>query len=180
MMTSKLPFGPLALLAALALSAGACDSQNDTVGGANGEFDALTLVSSGGMPWPARDGNECNSQYLNTVTVESATATITWDTCGYDAAASHTVISRGSRVLTAAELQSVRQALAAIDVGNDGYCGADKPTVTFDVSVGGKTGRYVDAFYGCEPPIDGRTFVKDTSNLEHVLWGLVSKPAITV
>ncbi len=179
MMTSKSLLTPLALLTTLVLSTAACDSQSDAVSGPSGDFDVLTLGSSGGMPWPMRDGNACNASYPNTVTVDAATATITWDTCAYDAATTHTAVSRGSRVLTADELQSVRQAVASLQVGNRGICGADKATVTLDISIGDKLGRYVDDFYGCQPPVDGRTFVKDTSNVEYVLWNLVTKPAIT-
>jgi hypothetical protein len=178
-MTSKHLLTPLALLTILSLSAAACDSQSDAVSGPNGEFDVLTLVSSGGMPWPPHDGDECNASYANTTTVQAATATIVWDTCRYDATAGHNVIARGSRTLGADELQSVRQAVAVVHVGNNGMCGADKATVTLDILVGDKLGRYVDDFYGCDPPIDGRTFVQDTTNLEYLMWNLVPKPAIT-
>jgi hypothetical protein len=178
MMTSK-PIRPVLFLAAVALSVAACDGSNDGALGRNGAFDSLTLASSGGMPWPSQAGDECNASYANTVTVVAASATIGWDTCGADTSLRHTVLTRGSRTLTADELASVRTALAAVQVGNRGACGADKAVVTLDVSVDGVTGRYVEDFYGCQPPVDGRTFVMNTSALEYALWNLVQKPAIT-
>jgi hypothetical protein len=163
------------LLTLAALSVAACDSSDETALGRGGAFDALTLGVSGGMPMPPHDGDECDVSYPETITVDAASATITWDLCRYDSSLPHTFVSRGSRVLDAAELETVRQALALVQVGNRGMCGADKATITLDVSAGGVQGRYVEDFYGCNPPIDGRTFVVNVDDLEYALWDLATK-----
>jgi len=169
----------MALLAVALVSLDACDQavSNDLVG-QDGTFQSLSLAATGGMPWPSRDGNECNASYQNVVSVDAASSSITWDTCQYDSAQSHTIVARGSRTTTLAELETIRQALRAVQVGNHGYCGADKASVTLDIWVGGFLGRYVDDFYGCHPPVDGRTFVMNIDQLEYTLWALVPSPAV--
>lgn len=164
----------LAAVAAFALTA--CDGDD----GAVRDFDSLTLVAWGGMPFAPRAGNACDSSYRSTTTVDATTSTITWDTCGNDVALAHTVIRQGSRSLDPTELAAVRNAWASIPVGNRGMCGADKATITIDVVKGDTVGRYVEDFYGCQPPTDGRTFVGDTTQLLTLLWTLTEKPALAL
>jgi hypothetical protein len=171
--------GSLVFLAVALVSLGGCDqAASDDLVGQDGKFETLSLSATGGMPWPSRDGNECDASYQNVVSVDAASSSITWDTCQYDSAQGHTIIARGTRTTTPAELETIRQALRAVQVGNRGYCGADKASVTLDVWAGGFLGRYVDDFYGCHPPVDGRTFVMNIGQLEYALWALVPSPAV--
>jgi hypothetical protein len=138
--------------------------------GGDGNFDSLTLSSSGGMPGPWNDGDQCNSGYNNVETVTSAPATITWDLCAWAwGGVPYNVISTGSRELTPTELATVRDALLQVKVSSRTLCGYDKWVVTLDVQAGGSVGRYVDDFYACRPAPDGRTFVIGTDGLEVAL-----------
>lgn len=161
------------LLIGMALVASCGDSGNHMVGG-DGNFDSLTLSSSGGMPGPRHDGDECNTGYNNIETVTSAPAMLAWDRCAWASGdVLRNVISTGSRELTPTELATVRDALSQVRVGSRGMCGADKWVVTLDVQAGGSVGRYVDDFYGCRPAPDGRTFVIGIDPLEGAVGKLV-------
>jgi hypothetical protein len=162
--------GARALIVAAAMCFAGCGSDQPV--GLDGHFDSLKLASSGGIPWPRNTGDECNSSHANSVSVAAATSSIAWDACEYDSTVGHMTLAQGGRTLESAELESVRQALRELRVGNDGSCGADKAMVTLDVESGAASGRYVDDFYGCEPPIEGRTFVKNIDSLGYVLWNL--------
>jgi hypothetical protein len=83
------------------------------------------------------------------------------------------VILQGSRDLTPNELATVKDALLQVHVGGSSLCGADKAVVTLDIQAHGSVGRYVDDFYGCLPPPDGRTFVAGIDTLEIAVAKLV-------
>ncbi len=156
---------------------GANNSQNLQLVGGDGNFDAVILSSSGGMPWASRAGDECGSAYNNVMTVDGSSGSFTWDVCMFDSTAGHTTIGQGSRPLSEAELATVKDALAQVKIGNDGLCGADKATVTLDLQAGSALGRYVDSFYGCKPPPDGRTFVLNIDWVESALGKLLPQPS---
>jgi hypothetical protein len=163
----------LALPLSLALCA-SCDSGDGAMVGGDGNFDTLTLSSSGGMPGPRNDGDECNTTYTNRETVTSSPATIVWDLCAWPTPdVQHTVIAQGSRELTAAELATVNEALLHVHVGKSDLCGYDKPVVILDVQAHGGVGHYVDDFYGCKPAPDGRTFVTGMDWIESAVGKLV-------
>jgi hypothetical protein len=164
----------LVLLATAAFAFTGCDGRDD---GLAHDFDSLTLVASGGLPL-RHDGDECNSWYPNTTTVDATSATLGWDICRYDQAIGHQAVQSGSRQLDAGELGAVRRAWAAVRLGNLGECGADKPTVTIDVVAGGSGDRYVEDFYGCQPRTDGRIFVNNIAELEWILAKLVNPPGV--
>jgi hypothetical protein len=166
------PWG-LSLAAVLALAASCGDSGTQLVGG-DGNFDTLSLSSSGGMPAPKRDGDECDSQYTNVTTVTSSPSLIAWDLCTWPAGADqHRVIAQAGRELTSAELATVKEAILKVHVGKSGDCGFDKPVVTLDVQAQGAVGHYVDDFYGCQPPPAGRTFVTGIDWVESAVGKLV-------
>jgi hypothetical protein len=165
--------GTLCLAAGLLFFSACGEADSSQIVPSDGSFDVVTLVSSGGMPGPRHDGDECDSMYNETITVARATATVTWDTCWYGSAAGHSIIDQGTRSLTTDELASVSDALLEMTIGNDGLCGFDKPTVTLDVVRNGTVGRYVDDFYGCQPPPDGRIFVEKMDWVESAMWKLI-------
>lgn len=150
----------------------ACTGDNQMIG-ADGHFDTLTLSSSGGMPPPMYDGDECGAGYVNVMSVTASPAQFAWDLCRFsNDGAQHTVIARGTRSLDPSELATVRDALVQVHIGNSGDCGFDKPLVTLDVQAGGAVGHYVDDFYGCNPPPDGRTFVTGIDWIQNALGKL--------
>ena len=149
------------------------EKQSHQVVGSDGAFETVLLTSSGGMPPPQNAGDQCGSQYVNTVQVDATATMVTWDACHYDSSSGHTVINQGTRTLTPDELATVRAALLQVRIGNSGMCGADKATVTIDVQVNGSVGRYVDDFYGCNPAPDGRTFVENIDVMESAMGKLV-------
>jgi len=160
------------LLASMVFAA-SCDGDNGMVGG-DGHFDTLILSSSGGMPPPKRDGDECGSGYTNLRTVTSSPAQITWDLCTWPTdGTQHMVLSQGSRSLSPAELATVQDSLLHVQVGKSGDCGFDKPVVTLDIEAKGTVGHYVDDFYGCNPPPAGRTFVTGIDWVESAVGKLV-------
>jgi len=162
----------LSLFAGLAL--GGCDGGDSQLVGGDGNFDTLTLSSSGGMPGPRREGDECDSMYPNLRTVTSSPATIAWDLCAWPTAnVQHMAVAQGSRALTSAELATVKDALLQVHVGKSGLCGADKAVVTLDIQAHGGVGHYVDDFYGCQPAPAGRTFVTGIDWLESAVGKLV-------
>jgi putative hemolysin len=151
---------------------GGAASDSGTDSGA--AFDKLTLSSSGGMPGPRRDGDECDNMYTNVRTVTASPAEISWDLCEWPTGdVQHMVISKGSRSLAPAELATVKESLQQVHIGNSGYCGADKPIVTLDVEAKDSVGHYVDDFYGCNPPPQGRTFVTGIDWVESAVGKLV-------
>jgi hypothetical protein len=160
-----------ALLVSLLSACGQDD--NHQLIASDGSFDSAVLSSTGGMPRPKYTGDECDTSYVNVITVDHAAATVTWDTCAYDVNVGHAVIGQGTRSLTADELASVADALLQVVIGNSGACGMDKAIVTLDVQAHGKTGRYVDDFYGCKPAPDGRTFVTKIDWVESAMGKLV-------
>jgi hypothetical protein len=164
----------LCLLSAAAVFASCNDGDGQMVGG-DGNFDTLTLSWSGGMPQIMRDGDECSGRdYANVETVTSSPATVAWDHCSWPGEGpQHMVILRGSRALTPGELASVKDALSQVHVGGNNVCGADGPVVTLDIQAHGSLGRYVDDFYGCLPPPDGRTFVAGINALESAVAKLL-------
>jgi hypothetical protein len=161
------------LAAGLSLCAACGQDGSHQIVPSDGSFDLAILASSGGLPRPKYTGDECDSSYLNAITVDHTAATVTWDTCAYDVNVGHSVIGQGTRSLTTDELTSVKDALLEVTVGNDGLCGMDKAIVTLDVQVHGETGRYVDDFYGCKPAPDGRTFVMKIDWVESAMGKLV-------
>lgn len=163
----------LSLTVWLALWA-SCDSGDGQMVGGDGKFDTLTLSSSGGMPGPRRDGDECDNLYVNSMTVTSSPATFAWDRCAWPTTdVQHMSISRGSRELTPPDLATVNDALLHVHVGKSGLCGADKAVVTLDIQAHGAVGHYVDDFYGCDPAPEGRTFVIGIDWLESAVGKLL-------
>jgi len=165
--------GALCLAAGLLFGSACGEVDGNQIVPSDGSFDIATLMSSGGMPGPRNDNDECDSLYKETIAVTRATATVTWDTCALDVGVGHMVLDRGSRSLTVDELAGVSDALLEVVIGNDGLCGFDKPTVTLDVVRNGTVGRYVDDFYGCQPPPDGRIFVEKMDWVESAMWKLI-------
>jgi hypothetical protein len=157
----------------MTLLASCGDGDGGMVGG-DGSFDKLTLASSGGMPGPRHDGDECDNMYTNVRTVTASPAGISWDLCKWPTAdVPHMTISKSSRSLTPAELAIVKEAIQHVRLGNSGLCGADKSAVTLDIEANGSVGHYADDFYGCNPPPSGRTFVTGIDWVESAVGKLV-------
>jgi hypothetical protein len=170
---STMKFSSLCLVTSLLLCQACGDDQDDGVVGADGSFETLTLVSSGGMPWMWHDEDQCDEQYPSTVTVDANPAQVQWGACQYDSQALHTVVGQGTRPLSTDELETVREELRRLQISKSNICGFDKAVVTLDVQAHGTLGRYVDDFYACNQPPDGRTFVSNIDYVEWAVWKLV-------
>jgi hypothetical protein len=142
-------------------------------------FSTLTLVSSGGMPHhPPSSAAECGDGYQDTFVFDAVAGEVAWDYCELYASYTNSVVERGSRQLTAPESIAMTNMLAKLTVGDAHACGADKPVVTLDIETAGYTARYVDDFYACQPPPDGRTFIRNIDWLYAWLATLARYPGV--
>jgi hypothetical protein len=133
------------------------------------DFERLELRATGGFGPPPCDLG--GSSYVLT----RKSNELNWGFCDYQVSPAASVT--GSRLLSAAELESVRNALSAVTRTSTAHCGADAGVVTLDVTTPEGVELYADDFYsGCPWEVHrGRTFVSGLSELTEVLQNLRSK-----
>ncbi len=119
----------------------------------SGRSQRLTLNESGGYgPAPCELGGD---QY----TFETATRQLGFAYCDYSMSTAAPVT--GARALSAAEVDSITQALDQVRPSSAKNCGADAGVVTLDATTASGVELYVDDFYsGCPSEAQaGRRFV---------------------
>jgi len=104
--------------------------------------------AGGGFIGPAPQGSECQSGQA-TYTLAVSTRSFTWQACQTAAMAPYTW-SSGQRVLEQAELDAVVRTLKAVSISMRDTCGADKSTLTLQVTTPTGTHDYLDDFYACD------------------------------
>ncbi|HEY3256033.1 MAG TPA: hypothetical protein VGJ91_18870 [Polyangiaceae bacterium] len=144
-----------------------CGGSEDATGIPAQSYQQLELESSGGGLPPCSNGKDSYE-------VTRVPAHLTWVGCDYAKSPPESVM--GDRALSAAELDSVTQALQKVSVSSAKNCGADAGVVTLDLTTNSNVLRYADDFYsGC--PWDaqaGRTFVTGLNELAAVLSQLAT------
>jgi hypothetical protein len=133
------------------------------------DFDSLTYTSGGGwMPFVSI-ADECSPS--STISVDS-TGNYAFDGCVYnDQGLSQRVTAE--RQLSDAEMTQVTDALAEVEIGSSGNCGADKGVDTLTVQASdGTTENYLDDFYSCEPAPEGETYVTNIDVIGSALSSL--------
>jgi hypothetical protein len=125
-----------------ALACGAGGGENEPA------FESVTLVRlpAGYGGAPAGPGSTCSGlSYRDTLAVDGASQRLSFDRCGFEAPDVYTV-RQGQRTLTAAELDTIEQTLARLDVGTPEWvCGADAGFITLDVRKEASTELYISA-----------------------------------
>lgn len=137
--------------------------------------DATTITAftpGGGFTPPAPPGSQC-AWGKQDYSLALKTRKLTWETCESPDWKQPLKLVKGSRTLTAAEVDTVVAAAKELTVATENLCGADKPLMTVSIaapSTGEKT--YTDSFYSCMGA--GRTYVDGVdgvfsamSNLAH-------------
>jgi hypothetical protein len=103
--------------------------------------------AGGGFIGPAPQGSECQSGEA-TYTLSVSTRSFTWQVCQTAVMAPYTWNS-GERVLDQAEFDTLVTVLKAVSISTRDTCGADKSTLTLQVTTPTATHDYLDDFYAC-------------------------------
>lgn len=121
--------------------------------------DATKLVADspgGGFTPPPPPGSTC-AIGKQRFTLDVATKELAWELCDWQGPTQPLHLVTGTKVLSAAEYQSIDDAMRGVTVATEEICGADKPLLTLRVSSPGGEKTYTDSFYSCWG--EGRTYV---------------------
>jgi hypothetical protein len=131
--------------------------------------------SGGGLPTPRPQGAACDPQ-IWTYTVSITSSELLWDRCdvsGSGTAAEDYTHNMGSRILSAAELDTAKSAARMVHVSNRTSCGADKPTLHMVVNAPSGAIIYGDDFYACRKQDNAYVEGASLDSLQAVLQSLV-------
>jgi hypothetical protein len=123
--------------------------------------DATKLVAEtkgGGFRPPAPAGSTC-AWGAQKYTLDVATRRLDWATCEQARDGAPLATVTGSKVLGATAFGRITRAARAMTPTLEQICGADKPFMTVEVTAGGDTKTYHDAFYACMG--GGKTYVEN-------------------
>lgn len=142
---------------------------NATPSGPGESYEQLTLEISGGYG-PVPCSNSKDSYQLT-----RSSGHLSWLGCDYRKNPAEPVM--GERSLSAAEVETVNQALDKVSASSAKNCGADASVLTLDVTHDSSVERYADDFYSACPweVHAGRTFVTGLGDLASVLSDLAKR-----
>lgn len=113
--------------------------------------NATKLVANnagGGFTPPPAPGSVCGLGAAN-YSLDVASRKLTWKECSFADWNTPMKWETGSRVLTVAELASLKLVLKNVKISDNDICGADKPFMTMTVSTPSGDKKYTDDFYSC-------------------------------
>lgn len=109
----------------------------------------LADAGNGFRPQPP-NGSQCHGEQRYSFDLEDGA--FDWVSCSFSTTEPWRRTT-GTRRLSAAESAQLTATLAEVALARAGEgCGADKPTLTIDVSTSQDTQHYTDSFYSCSDP----------------------------
>jgi hypothetical protein len=108
----------------------------------------LVASVSGGFMAPPPAGSTCQLSQQK-YTLDVASKTLAWEVCERTAAGPY-AMTKGSKVIGAADYAAVDAAMDALTISKGDICGADKPYEKLEVTTPAGTKTYIDSFYSCQ------------------------------
>lgn len=125
-----------------------CGVPNDNAFWPASSTKLVAHSTSGFAPWPP-PGSTCQLGQA-TYTYDVAAKKLAWDVCQYAEGGKPFLNAKGSKVLTAAQIDGIVKSVKSLKVSTSDICGADKPGMTVTVTSANGEKAFLDDFYACQ------------------------------